>query len=92
MMRVAELGLRAIARERGITKVRKNVPIKWAMWGEIIGALQKELDVIRNVSAPTAKKRTKKEAALEFYSVILGDMQAVLRLYRDKTNAFPREL
>lgn len=88
MLRIAETGLRAIARERGIRSVRNNKPIKYAMWGEVIGALQtaiSNLATSRGRTSPlTPKRRENRELAVEFYSTIMGDMQALLPL-RDRT-------
>jgi hypothetical protein len=92
MMRVAEFGLRIIARERGIRSVRGNKPIEYAMWGEVIGEVQKAIDDLRvakgNKSPLTTKKRKNREIATAFYSGIIGDMQALLALYRDRTMHF----
>jgi hypothetical protein len=80
MMRAAEFSLRIIARERGIRSVRGNKPIEYAMWGEVIGAIQKAIDDLRtakgNKSPLTRQKRQKREIATAFYSSIIGDMQA----------------
>jgi hypothetical protein len=92
MMRMAEFGLRIMARERGIHSVRGNKPIEYAMWGEVIGAVQKAIDDLRvakgNKSPLTVKKRQNREIAVAFYSGIIGDMQALLALYRDRTMHF----
>ena len=49
MTRVAEFGLRAIAKERGIKAVgrRKPTPIEWATWGLVIGEIEKAIEEIR---------------------------------------------
>jgi hypothetical protein len=83
MMRVAELGVRTLARERGITSVRKNIPIKWANWQEVIDAINHELTAIR------AKPRgPKKDAALSFYETVLSDLRALQAVYRNPTMHF----
>jgi hypothetical protein len=84
MLRLAELGLRVIARERGISSVGKNKPIEFAMWGEVIGKVQKAVDQIRAAKIINSKTRGKKEIASQFYSTILADTQALLPL-RDRT-------
>jgi hypothetical protein len=88
MLRVAETGLRAVARERGVKSVRGNKPIEYAMWGEVIGSLHVAIDAIRtargNKKTLTVKRRANREIAVEFYSTIMGDMQALLPL-RDRT-------
>jgi hypothetical protein len=96
MMRIAELGLRLLAIERGIRKVRNNKPLEYAMWGEILHKLQEALDDLRtargNKRSLTAKKRENREAAISFYSTIISDLQALLPLrdrishYRDKAD------
>jgi hypothetical protein len=81
MMRVAEIGLRAIAKERGIQKVSKNKPIEYGTWGDVIKAVEDEMANIRGrVSAGP-----KKEAALEFYSTAAADLRQLLSNFRDKT-------
>jgi hypothetical protein len=89
MLRIAETGLRALASERGVKTVRGNKPIEYAMWGEVIGALRDEIDALRiakgNKKPLTVKKRENREIAVEFYSTIMGDMQALLPL-RDRNS------
>lgn len=80
MARVGEIGLRTIARERGIKNVRKNVPVEWATWGVVLGAIEGHLKAIRNKPAGP-----KKDAALAFYDTILSDLRAIQSLYRDRT-------
>lgn len=88
MLRIAEVGLRAIAKERNVKTVRGSKPIEYAMWGEVIAALRDAIDMIRtakgNKRPLTAKRRAYREIAVEFYSTIMGDMQALLPL-RDRT-------
>jgi hypothetical protein len=92
MLRIAELGLRAMARDLGISTVRGNKPIEYAMWGEVIGAIRTAIDDLRtakgNKKTMTVENRENREAAVAFYSAILGDMQALLALYRDRTMHF----
>jgi hypothetical protein len=56
--------------------------------GEVIAALRDAIDTIRtakgNKRPLTAKRRANREIAVEFYSTIMGDMQALLPL-RDRT-------
>jgi hypothetical protein len=91
MMRIAEMGLREIARELKIRSVKRSKPIEYAMWGEIIGALQKAVDDLRiakgNTKPLTAVQREKREKRIERYSLILSDMQALLPL-RDRNSHY----
>jgi hypothetical protein len=80
MMRVAELGLRVIAKERRVTKVRKNTPVEWGTWNEVSRAISQKLEVIRNATAGP-----RKDAALAFYNAALSDLRALQGLYRDRT-------
>ena len=72
MMRVAETGLRAIARERGVysLKAKKNQtkPIAWGTWQEVFHAIGSCLVEIRN--APQGPKR---DLALNFYNSALTE-------------------
>jgi hypothetical protein len=80
MMRVAEVGLRAIARERGVNTVRKNTPVEWGTWGDVISAIE---TAVRSIVQATAGQ--KKDDALAFYNSIVSDLRALQDLYRNKT-------
>lgn len=80
MVRVAEIGLRVAARERGIKNARKDVPLDWGTWGQVFGAIEGQLKAIRN-KPPGPKK----EAALTFYDTVLSDLHAIQSLFRDRT-------
>lgn len=82
MCRVAEIGLRAIGRERGIRKVRKRISIDWATWGEVLDALEPRIDEIGNKS-----RGPQKDAALKFYSTVRSDLRAV-QSFRDHSMHF----
>lgn len=41
MMRVAEVGLRVVAKERKVTTVKKNAPLSHGQWGDIIDEIEK---------------------------------------------------
>jgi hypothetical protein len=47
MVRIAEVGLRTIGRERGVKKVRKKVPIDWGTWGDVLKGIEPAIDQIR---------------------------------------------
>lgn len=85
MMRIAEFGLRAIAKERGVKSVgKKTTPIEWATWGQVISEIEKTITEIRN----TKPAGLKKDTALAFYTTIVSDLRALLHNYRDKTMHF----
>lgn len=76
-MRIAEAGLRALARERKI-KLAKNKALEWATWQEIIKALDDEIKLIGSKRAGPAK-----DAALEFYSGARADLNGFKDEYRN---------
>jgi hypothetical protein len=76
-MRVAECGLRALARERAV-RLPKNKPLEWADWQNIIEGITKKVDQIGNRKAGKAR-----DAALEFYRGALGEFQAFKDVYRN---------
>ena len=71
MLRAAEFSLRFIARELGIRSVHGNTPIEYAMWGQVIAAIQKKIDDLRNAkgnkSPLTPQKRRNSEIDIAFY-------------------------
>src|ERR1700730_14655145 len=85
MMRIAELGLREIARERGITRVgtKKNKPLEWETWKEVSDAIRSELNVIRG-KAPGPRR----DNAINFYEIALDKIRLMQSLYRDPTMHF----
>jgi len=76
-MRVAEQGLRALAKERRI-KLNRKRPVEWGNWGEIIKALDKEIDAIEAKRAGQAK-----DSALAFYSGARADLNGFKDEYRN---------
>jgi hypothetical protein len=77
LMRVAEYGLRALARERKI-KLPRGRPLEWADWQDLIAALNKKVDVIAN-----KKRGPARDVALEFYRAAVGQFQAFKDAYRN---------
>jgi hypothetical protein len=65
-MRVAEVGLRALARERQIT-LPKGKPLEWGQWQEILTAVNESINGAGGI-AKTAKAGPAKDAALSFYN------------------------
>jgi hypothetical protein len=76
-MRVAEHGLRALAKERRI-RLPRNKQIEWATWQDLIKALDAEIAVIGTKKAGKAK-----DAALEFYSGARADLNGFKDEYRN---------
>jgi hypothetical protein len=85
MMRIAELGLRTIAKERGIKGLgkKKPKPIEWGTWQESFDAIENQLAAIRRASLGP-----KRDAALSFYDTALSDLRTLRGLYRDPTMHF----
>jgi hypothetical protein len=77
-MRVAEYGLRAIAKERKVT-LPKNKPLEWATWQEIIKALDDQIKIIGLKRAGSSK-----DSALEFYSGARADLNGFKDEYRNQ--------
>lgn len=76
MMRVAEYGLRALAKERRV--VIKNRPIEWATWEAVITAIETK---VRQIASRKAGKA--RGAALDFYSGALGEFTSFKDVYRN---------
>ena len=77
-MRIAECGLRALAKERRVT-LPKNKAIEWATWQEIIKALDDEIRAIGG----TWKAGGAKDSALAFYSGARADLNGFKDEYRN---------
>lgn len=76
-MRVAEYGLRALAKERRIT-LKNNKPVEWANWQDILKELRNEETRISQKKSGAAKDR-----ALAFYSGAHSDLMAFKDEYRN---------
>jgi hypothetical protein len=87
-MRVAEFGLRALARERRV-RLGKNgqKPIEWGTWNEIILKIEAEVKRI----ALKMKPGPKKDAALDFYSGALAHLSGFKDQYRNSVMHYRRE-
>ena len=84
LMRIAEYGLRALAKERKVAI--KNKPIEWAEWGTIIKEIDKKI-----VPMESAHAGPEKDAALSFYHGILGELRGFKNVYRNPT-MHPRKM
>ncbi len=76
LMRIAELGLRALAKERRVKIPRK--PLEWADWQEILTHLGQKVEAIAK-----RKRGPTKDAALLFYQGCLGEFGAFKDTYRN---------
>lgn len=56
MCRACEIGLRALAKERGISIVRGNVPLEWGTWGQVFQAIEPKIEDIKKKAM--ARKKT----------------------------------
>lgn len=77
-MRVAEIGLRALGKERRV-KLSRDKAIEWGTWQEILKALENEIKVI----GQTWKAGKRKDDALEFYSGARADLNGFKDEYRN---------
>ncbi|RUP08466.1 hypothetical protein [Hyphomicrobium sp.] len=80
MMRVAEIGLRVLAKERGVT-LPKDKPVEYANWQEVIREIDKSIKVIGS-SWPASKK---KDRALAFYNNAIISLNALKDIFRNQT-------
>ena len=82
LMQVAEMGLRALARDRRITiergKKKTVVPLTFAQWGEIIGELTKKREKINQW--PRSKEI--RERAIEYYAYAIFEVSSFNDIYR----------
>ena len=76
-MRIAELGLRAVAAEREL-QLPKDKPIEWANWQEIIKALDDEIKRIGQMPVGSDKDKL-----LAFYSGARADLNGFKDEYRN---------
>lgn len=78
LMRVAEAGLRSIAKAAPV-RVRIKYPLEYADWGTVIRKLDEK------IASLTSKTRrgVKKSAELEFYSNAVSDCRAFKETWRD---------
>lgn len=78
LMRVAEIGLRALAREMRIVLPKKKL-LEWAQWQDIIKEMNKAVDdmFLNQRAGP------KKDAAVEFYRGAIGEFSGFKDAYRN---------
>jgi hypothetical protein len=80
MMRVAEVGLRGLGRERGI-RLPGDKPIEYLNWNEIL----REVDERVKELGRTMSAGPDKDVALEFYNSVLIQGRALKDIYRNQT-------
>jgi hypothetical protein len=77
LMRVAEYGLRALCRERGVTFPKK--PLEWATWQDMLGQIESKARGQWGGATPGHAK----DAALSFYIGAIGQFHAFKDTYRN---------
>jgi hypothetical protein len=80
LMRASELGLRALAQK--LNAWQRSFPVEFAQWSEVIDEIKKELEK-REAALLQTGKGPQKDAALEYFSVVLSDIKH-LKLDRDR--------
>jgi hypothetical protein len=83
LMRVAEFGLRRIAKDLRV-KLPKNKPITYATWGDVLRELDVKLEALRGKSDAKEKRRT-------FYSGLVLPVKAFQHLWRNPVSHFRGE-
>jgi hypothetical protein len=82
-VRVAEYGMRVLARRLGIRKGRCNRPLEYEEWGGVIQLVDKKLDKLR-----LKRRGPQREALLQFYTSAFRHCQHLNDLWRrDVTHA-----
>lgn len=79
LMRIAEYGLRALARERQV--VIPGRPLEWAMWGQLIDQITASVRGLNQSMSAGPQK----DAALAFYNGALAHIHAFKDKYRNVT-------
>jgi hypothetical protein len=82
LMQVAEIGLRALARDRRVTVTRGKkqavVPLEYAQWGEMIGQIQKKKDLIHQ----WPRSKTLKDEAVRYYTRAVFEVDSFNEIFR----------
>jgi hypothetical protein len=73
MMGLAELGLRAIAKERGVESVGKHKPIEWGTWQDVFAAIEGQLKIVRQ--ARVGPNQTISITSISGYPRIISDVK-----------------
>ncbi len=80
-MRVAEYGLRALAKERGV-KIIKKIPLEWSNWQDILDAVEAAVATLTR-GASALPRGPKRDAASEFYRGCLGEFSSFKEEFRN---------
>jgi hypothetical protein len=82
LMQVAEVGLRALARDRRVIIVKHKgktvVPLDYAQWGDIIDALRNKQLLIHQ----WRRNKPLKEQAIQYYSSLIFEVSSFNDIYR----------
>jgi hypothetical protein len=82
LMQVAEIGLRTLAWDRRIEVTRHKkqvfVPLEYALWGEMIGQIQKAKDKIHH----WPRSKALKENAVRYYTRAVFEVDAFNEIFR----------
>jgi hypothetical protein len=79
-MRIAEYGLRALAKERKV-RLGKGKPIEWGTWNDLI----LQIDKAAREFAQKRRAGPRKDAALNFYSGAVANFNGFKDQYRNST-------
>jgi hypothetical protein len=79
MMRVAEHGLRALARSLRVSFPKSGTPIEWAQWQDLIDQIRSE----GKKAADALPKGPKRDAARDFYSGAVHHFEGLKDKYRN---------
>jgi hypothetical protein len=80
MMRVAEVGLRALGKERGVV-LPKDKPVEYGTWQEILREIDAKIKEVGRAMAPGPAK----DLALAFYNNALISLNALKDIFRNQT-------
>jgi hypothetical protein len=82
LMQVAEMGLRALARDRRVVvergKTKTVVPLTFAQWGDIIAALTRKKDEINR----WPRSKEVREQAITYYASAIFEVSSFNDIYR----------
>jgi hypothetical protein len=77
MMRIAEIGMRALARERGVSFPKH--PLEWADWQNVLEQTEKKA----KMATDGMPRGSKKDAIQAFYSDAIGQLHGFKDTYRN---------
>ena len=80
LMRVAEVGLRALATDRNVSFANK--PLDQQEWGTILGALEGKLKDLRLADGKNWQRREDKDAQVQFYNDTVQECRAFNEAWR----------